>query len=96
MPSNAVTCHFKILTRHNPEDENEIRRYSCSECDDEIFNINVHAQSDHDTLMFDVDGEEEVKRHAPPVSICGIMGCNFEAHGDDKLHSWENNGQGKY
>ena len=85
--SNEVTCHFKLLTKHNPDDMMEPRRYSCSECDEDIFNTNLHAQFSHDTLVFDIDGEEEARTQATPSVACGIMGCTFDAN-HTGLHSW--------
>ena len=91
---SEVTVHYQLLTRHEPENENEIRRYSCSECTDDVFNINVHAQLAHNTLMFDVDPEETapVLESGAPFHPCGILGCTFAPH-ELGPHSWQARGR---
>ena len=91
MTSNNITVHYRLLPKHIPENESEPRRYSCSECDDDIFNVNLHAEIEHDTLLFVVYTNEEQPREEiapPPFHPCGIYGCTFEPH-DTGLHSWQ-------
>lgn len=91
MAGNEVTVEYHLLPQHNPDDHNEIRRYRCSECDDDIFNLNVHAQFSHDTLLFNVHTDKEVEVvvvHDPPFHPCGIMGCILAPH-EEGLHSWQ-------
>lgn len=88
MASDKVTVHYQLLTRHDSENEEELRRYSCSECDHDVFNINVHAQYEHDTLLFDVDPEEIARSHDAPLHPCGIRHCTFPPH-ETGPHSWQ-------
>lgn len=86
---NEITVHYKLLTRHDPNNAGELRRYSCSECDDDIFNINIHAQMEHKTIMFDVDPEEAPRELGDaPFHPCGVLGCTFNAHSSGP-HSWQ-------
>lgn len=88
MAGNEVTVHYVLLPKHNPEDETEVRRYSCSECSDDIFNTNVHAQFSHDTLVFDVDPDEKPREVDAPFHPCGISGCAYAPH-ESGPHSWQ-------
>lgn len=87
---NRVTVHYKLLAVNDPNNPEEIRHYSCSECDDIVFNINIHAQVAHKTLQYDVDVEEpEVSEPTgEPFHPCGVLGCTFAPH-DSGPHSWE-------
>jgi hypothetical protein len=89
---NKKIVHYKLFKQHNPDDTMEPRVYQCSECDDEVWNVNIHAQTKHETMYFDVDQLQEVARIqiASPFHPCGIMGCEFEPH-EDGPHSWEVN-----
>lgn len=89
MAGNEVTVQYTIIAKHNPEDETEIRRYKCSECTDEVYNVNVHAQFSHDTLLFNVDTDNEhVITHDAPFHPCGILGCELAPH-EEGRHSWQ-------
>lgn len=88
MAGNETTVHFKLLTKHNPDYADEVRRYSCSECDQDIFNVNIHAQFSHDTLLFDIDPEEGGRESDAPFHPCGVSGCEFAPH-ETGPHSWQ-------
>lgn len=68
---NEVTVHYQLLPKNNPEDQEEVRRYSCSECPPniDVFNTNVHAQIVHNTLIFDVDPEERARDYKGPTIV---------------------------
>jgi len=89
-----LVVHYTILPKHDPENLDEIRRYDCSECDEDIFNLGIHAQFTHGTIHFDVDTRNEIERPqaGTPEHPCGILGCTFPAtHIDAETpHSWEN------
>lgn len=94
MAGNEVTVIYHLLAKHDPENDDEVRRYSCSECTDDVFNVNVHAQVAHNTLHFEtIVDTEKVVEHDPPFHPCGVMGCTFEPH--TGKHSWQliNNGE---
>lgn len=88
MALNDVTVHYTLLTKHNPDDPDEVRRYKCSECNDDIFNTNVHAQFAHNTLLFDIDPEESGRENDAPFHPCGVHGCVYGPH-EDGPHSWQ-------
>jgi hypothetical protein len=88
--SNEVTVHYQLLPRHDSNNDKEIRRYSCSECPMDVFNINVHAQYEHDTLIFDISPEEKAREADAPFHPCGILGCDFPPH-ETGPHSWQSN-----
>lgn len=92
MTSNDITVHFQLMKADNPEDDNEVRGYFCSECAPtiKVFNVNVHAQVEHDTLLFDIDPEERAREHDAPFHPCGIIGCTFAPH-EAGPHSWQQN-----
>jgi hypothetical protein len=82
-----LVIKYKLLAKHNPEDVTEPDRYDCSECDDDIFNREVHAKLVHEADFFEVDSEEFVRQHEPPFQPCGFLGCTFAPH-DNNQHSW--------
>lgn len=83
----STVVHYTLLTRHNPDDADELRRYKCDLCSDDVFNLNIHAQVAHGTLMFDQDFEEVARDSDAPFHACGIMGCTFNPH-ETGPHSW--------
>ncbi len=91
MADDELVVHYKLLPKHNPDDPTELRVYDCSECDNDIFNINVHSQVEHGTHLFDIDHEEYVRPVDPPFHPCGILGCTFDANHPEGEHSWKAN-----
>lgn len=79
---------FTMLTKFNSDKKDEIRRYMCSHCNDDVYNINVHAQMIHNSLNFEISTGSVNRYSVPPTHPCGVKGCSYLAnHGGG--HSWE-------
>ena len=82
-----LTIHYTKLPNLNPGDPNSPDKYACSDCDHDVFVLDLHSEFGHGTDLFVVDEVEQPRISEPPFHPCGILGCVLAPH-EDGPHSY--------